>query len=235
MGATRGRPQSRPNGARGEGAGWMGERVCGGPGGAPASPLRPPTHTTPPAHRPYPPSLCSERQGVVCSVIGVPKSIDNDILLIDKCFGFDTAVEEAQRALLAAKVEASSAFRGVGVVKLMGRQSGFIALQASTGARVRVRGAAPSLQWDTDLSEDGKPHSHRPPRSPPGRPARWGPLHPHPHPAPTPHPFHSPPARRRSRRASSTCASSPRSSLRWAASAGCAPTWTTCLPRGGTP
>jgi 6-phosphofructokinase 1 len=37
-------------------------------------------------------------------VAGVPKSIDNDILLIDKCFGFDTAVEEAQRALLAAKV-----------------------------------------------------------------------------------------------------------------------------------
>ncbi len=45
-----------------------------------------------------------EAQGVVCSVVGVPKSIDNDILLIDKCFGFETAVEEAQRALLAAKV-----------------------------------------------------------------------------------------------------------------------------------
>lgn len=45
-----------------------------------------------------------EAQGVVCTVVGVPKSIDNDILLIDKCFGFETAVEEAQRALLAAKV-----------------------------------------------------------------------------------------------------------------------------------
>ena len=68
---------------------------------------------------------------VPCSVIGVPKSIDNDILLIDKCFGFDTAVEEAQRALISAKVEASSAFRGVGIVKVMGRQSGFIAVNAS--------------------------------------------------------------------------------------------------------
>ncbi|GFH23209.1 PFK domain-containing protein, partial [Haematococcus lacustris] len=68
---------------------------------------------------------------VDCCVVGVPKSIDNDILLIDKCFGFDTAVEEAQRALLAAKVEASSARKGLGLVKLMGRQSGFIALQAS--------------------------------------------------------------------------------------------------------
>lgn len=55
---------------------------------------------------------------------------------IDKCFGFDTAVEEAQRALLAAKVEASSAFRGIGLVKLMGRQSGFIALQASMASGV---------------------------------------------------------------------------------------------------
>lgn len=50
---------------------------------------------------------------------------------IDKCFGFDTAVEEAQRALLAAKVEAVSGYRGLGIVKLMGRSSGFIAMQAS--------------------------------------------------------------------------------------------------------
>jgi len=71
------------------------------------------------------------RCNVLCSIIGVPKSIDNDILLIDKCFGYDTAVEEAQRALISAKVEASSAFRGVGIVKLMGRQSGFIAVNAA--------------------------------------------------------------------------------------------------------
>ena len=52
-------------------------------------------------------------------------------LQIDKTFGFDTAVEEAQRALRAASIEAKSAYRGVGVVKLMGRQSGFIAMYAS--------------------------------------------------------------------------------------------------------
>eukprot|EP00197_Chlamydomonas_leiostraca_P002526 CAMPEP_0202857440 /NCGR_PEP_ID=MMETSP1391-20130828/375_1 /ASSEMBLY_ACC=CAM_ASM_000867 /TAXON_ID=1034604 /ORGANISM="Chlamydomonas leiostraca, Strain SAG 11-49" /LENGTH=499 /DNA_ID=CAMNT_0049536237 /DNA_START=96 /DNA_END=1596 /DNA_ORIENTATION=- len=77
-----------------------------------------------------------EAQGVVCSVVGVPKSIDNDILLIDRCFGFETAVEEAQRALLAAKVEAMSARNGLGLVKLMGRQSGFIAMQASMASGV---------------------------------------------------------------------------------------------------
>lgn len=60
---------------------------------------------------------------------------------IDKCFGFDTAVEESQRALLAAKVEAASALKGIGVVKLMGRQSGFIAMQASmaSGAQAFVQ------------------------------------------------------------------------------------------------
>jgi 6-phosphofructokinase 1 len=77
-----------------------------------------------------------EENNVLCSVIGVPKSIDNDILLIDKCFGFDTAVEEAQRAIICAKVEASSAYNGVGIVKVMGRQSGFIALDASMSSGV---------------------------------------------------------------------------------------------------
>jgi hypothetical protein len=49
---------------------------------------------------------------------------------IDRCFGFDTAVEEAQRSLISARVEARSS-GGISVVKLMGRQSGFIAMNAS--------------------------------------------------------------------------------------------------------
>ncbi|CAN6465820.1 unnamed protein product [Victoria cruziana] len=64
-------------------------------------------------------------------VVGVPKTIDNDILLMDKTFGFDTAVEEAQRAINSAYIEAHSAYHGIGIVKLMGRSSGFIAMQAS--------------------------------------------------------------------------------------------------------
>lgn len=72
-----------------------------------------------------------EKRGVLCSVAGLPKSIDNDILLIDKCFGFDTAVAEAERAIQSAVVEARSQLHGVGVVKLMGRSAGFIAAQAS--------------------------------------------------------------------------------------------------------
>ncbi|KAL2907194.1 ATP-dependent 6-phosphofructokinase 5 chloroplastic [Bienertia sinuspersici] len=73
---------------------------------------------------------CRKRRMKV-AVVGVPKTIDNDILLMDKTFGFDTAVEEAQRAINSAYIEAHSAYRGVGLVKLMGRSSGFIAMHAS--------------------------------------------------------------------------------------------------------
>lgn len=69
--------------------------------------------------------------GLPCAVVGVPKSIDNNMQLIDKCFGHETAVEEAQRALQAAKIEASSARHGIGLVKLLGRRSGFITMSAS--------------------------------------------------------------------------------------------------------
>ncbi|KAH0941731.1 hypothetical protein HID58_001368, partial [Brassica napus] len=73
---------------------------------------------------------CRKRKMKV-AVVGVPKTIDNDILHMDKTFGFDTAVEEAQRAINSAYIEAHSAYHGIGIVKLMGRNSGFIAMQAS--------------------------------------------------------------------------------------------------------
>ncbi|GAB2239797.1 hypothetical protein Droror1_Dr00020315 [Drosera rotundifolia] len=75
------------------------------------------------------------RRGLKVVVAGIPKTIDNDIPIIDKSFGFDTAVEEAQRAISAAHVEAESAENGIGLVKLMGRHSGFIAMYASLASR----------------------------------------------------------------------------------------------------
>ncbi|KAG9157290.1 hypothetical protein Leryth_004948 [Lithospermum erythrorhizon] len=75
------------------------------------------------------------QRGLKVSVAGIPKTIDNDIPVIDKSFGFDTAVEEAQRAINAAHVEAESAENGIGVVKLMGRYSGFIAMYATLASR----------------------------------------------------------------------------------------------------
>ncbi|GKA84528.1 ATP-dependent 6-phosphofructokinase 6-like protein [Tanacetum coccineum] len=75
------------------------------------------------------------RRGLKAVVAGIPKTIDNDIPVIDKSFGFDTAVEEAQRAINAAHVEAESAENGIGVVKLMGRYCGFIAMYATLASR----------------------------------------------------------------------------------------------------
>jgi 6-phosphofructokinase 1 len=65
------------------------------------------------------------------SVIGVPKTIDNDIQFIDRSFGFETAFTEAVRVINSANVEANGSRGGVGMVKLMGRHSGFIACHAA--------------------------------------------------------------------------------------------------------
>ncbi len=67
------------------------------------------------------------RRGKRISVIAIPKTIDNDISFVQKTFGFETAVAEAHRAVYAAHTEATGARNGIGLVKLMGRDSGFIA------------------------------------------------------------------------------------------------------------
>jgi 6-phosphofructokinase 1 len=67
------------------------------------------------------------RRGRPIAVIGVPKTIDNDVSFVQTTFGFETAVSEARRATHAANAEAESARNGIGLVKLMGRDSGFIA------------------------------------------------------------------------------------------------------------
>jgi len=71
------------------------------------------------------------RRKLPLSVVGIPKTIDNDILYFDQSFGFNTAFSEATRAIVAARNEASSQLNGVGLVKLMGRNSGFVACAAS--------------------------------------------------------------------------------------------------------
>ncbi|HNU69239.1 MAG TPA: ATP-dependent 6-phosphofructokinase [Myxococcota bacterium] len=71
------------------------------------------------------------RRGLSIAVVGVPKTIDNDIDLISKSFGFETAVTMSRSAIVAAHTEAKGAQRGIGLVKLMGRQSGFIAAAAT--------------------------------------------------------------------------------------------------------
>jgi 6-phosphofructokinase 1 len=69
------------------------------------------------------------------SVIGIPKTIDNDIAYVEKTFGYETAFSQAVEAIKGAHVEAVGAPRGIGIVKLMGRHSGYIAASAALACR----------------------------------------------------------------------------------------------------
>ncbi len=71
------------------------------------------------------------RRKLKISVIGIPKTIDNDISYLNKSFGFETAVGESRTAVYSAHSEAAGARNGVGLVKLMGRDSGLIAANSS--------------------------------------------------------------------------------------------------------
>ncbi|GAB1484564.1 ATP-dependent 6-phosphofructokinase [Treponema sp.] len=68
-----------------------------------------------------------EKRRLKIAMVGIPKTVDNDVAFIQKSFGFDTAVVKAVEAVTAAHMEAHSAINGIGLVKLMGRESGFIA------------------------------------------------------------------------------------------------------------
>lgn len=70
-------------------------------------------------------------RGLNISVIGIPKTIDNDIYLVARSFGFDTAVDIATNAIKGAHNEAEAYPNGIGLIKLMGRHSGFIAATAA--------------------------------------------------------------------------------------------------------
>ena len=76
-----------------------------------------------------------EKRNLKIAVVAVPKTIDNDIYLVTKTFGFDTAVEMACQAIRCAHTEAIGAPNCIGLVKLMGRYSGFIAAAASSALR----------------------------------------------------------------------------------------------------
>ncbi len=69
-----------------------------------------------------------ERRRLKIAVVGIPKTIDNDLLFVDRSFGFETAVARAAEAVAGAHAEAHSSMNGIGLVKLMGRDSGFIAV-----------------------------------------------------------------------------------------------------------
>lgn len=73
----------------------------------------------------------AKRRGLDISVIGIPKTIDNDISLVERSFGFDTAYSIATDVLVSAHAEAEGAYNGIAIVKLMGRHSGFLTCTAT--------------------------------------------------------------------------------------------------------
>ena len=72
-----------------------------------------------------------KKRNLKISIVGIPKTIDNDLQFIGRSFGFETAVAEAAEVIRNAHVEAKGTAGGIGLVKLMGRDSGFIAAYAS--------------------------------------------------------------------------------------------------------
>lgn len=91
-----------------------------------------------------------ESRGLKVAVVGIPKTVDNDLEFIDKSFGFETAVQKATEAVAAAHMEAHSQVNGIGLVKLMGRESGFIAAHTALASHETNFCLIPEVPFDLD-------------------------------------------------------------------------------------
>jgi 6-phosphofructokinase 1 len=90
------------------------------------------------------------KRGMTLSVVGVPKTIDNDFSFVERSFGFETAVAWAVDAVSAAHVEARAAVDGIGLVKVMGRESGFIAVHTALAMNDVNFVLIPEVPFDLD-------------------------------------------------------------------------------------
>jgi len=91
-----------------------------------------------------------ERRGLKVAVVGIPKTVDNDLLFIDRSFGFETAVERATEAVTSIHMEAFSQINGIGLVKLMGRESGFIATATAIASHETNFCLIPEIPFELD-------------------------------------------------------------------------------------
>ena len=89
-------------------------------------------------------------RGLKISVVGIPKTIDNDIYLVSRSFGFDTAVEVSRDAIIGAHNEALGYPNGIGLIKLMGRHSGFIAATAALAQQDANFVLIPEVDFDLE-------------------------------------------------------------------------------------
>ncbi|WP_024654977.1 ATP-dependent 6-phosphofructokinase [Borrelia hispanica] len=91
-----------------------------------------------------------ERRNLKVAVIGIPKTVDNDFMFVQKSFGFETAVEQSVAAVAGAHFEANSAYNGIGLVKVMGRDSGFIAAYTALSSNDVNFCLIPELDFDIE-------------------------------------------------------------------------------------
>lgn len=91
-----------------------------------------------------------EKRGLKVSVVGIPKTVDNDLLFIDRSFGFETAVQRATEAVTSIHMEAFSQINGIGLVKLMGRESGFIATATALSSHETNFCLIPEVPFELD-------------------------------------------------------------------------------------
>ena len=91
-----------------------------------------------------------KRRKLAISVLGIPKTIDNDLYFVGRSFGFETAVAEATHVIQSAHMEAKGTFNGVGLVKLMGRDAGFITAYAALANPVVNFCLIPELDFEMD-------------------------------------------------------------------------------------
>ncbi len=95
-------------------------------------------------------SLEAKKRGLKISVIGVPKTIDNDISFVERSFGFETAVYKTFDIISSAHNEAEGAYNGISIIKLMGRDSGFIAVSATLANSVVDICLIPEVDFEMD-------------------------------------------------------------------------------------
>ncbi len=93
------------------------------------------------------------RRGLKIAIVGIPKTIDNDISYLQKSFGFETAVARASEVVASAHTEAHSAVNGIGLVKLMGRASGFIAAYTAIAVHEANFVLIPEVPFDLEGRE----------------------------------------------------------------------------------
>ena len=95
-------------------------------------------------------ALEAARRNLKIAVVGIPKTIDNDISQVSRSFGFETAVSIASDVIRSAHTEAQGGPHGVGLVKLMGRDSGFIAATAALAQSEANYVLIPEIDFDLE-------------------------------------------------------------------------------------